>query len=139
MRDVLTDDESVTYTLDGDIGSITAGGVFTAASEGAAEGTIKVECAGLTREISVRVAFEFSDMRDHWAGEFVKELYEAGIVTGVSETEFGPSLSMRRGDFVLMLYRAAGESLRSAPAAALPTWRTTPITPTLWPGLWPTA
>lgn len=109
MRDVLTDDESVTYTLDGDIGSITAGGVFTAASEGAAEGTIKVECAGLTREISVRVAFEFSDMRDHWAGEFVKELYEAGIVTGVSETEFGPSLSMRRGDFVLMLYRAAGE------------------------------
>ena len=48
-------------------------------------------------------------MRGHWANENVKSLYAEGIVGGVSATEFGPSLAMKRGDFVLMLYRAAGE------------------------------
>ena len=109
MRDVSLSDEAVEYTLTGDIGTITPDGVFTASLSGAAAGTISVSCGGVTREISVRVAFEFTDMRGHWANEYVKELYEAGIVTGVTDTEFGPSLSMKRGDFVLMLYRAAGQ------------------------------
>lgn len=116
MRDVSLSDEAVEYTLTGDIGTITPDGVFTASLSGAAAGTISVSCGGVTREISVRVAFEFTDMRGHWASEFVKELYEAGIVTGVTDTEFGPSLSMKRGDFVLMLYRAAGQPAVSGSA-----------------------
>ena len=116
MRDVSLSDEAVEYTLTGDIGTITPDGVFTASLSGAAAGTISVSCGGLTQEISVRVAFEFTDMRGHWASEFVKELYEAGIVTGVTDTEFGPSLSMKRGDFVLMLYRAAGQPAVSGSA-----------------------
>lgn len=116
MRDVSLSDEAVEYTLTGDIGTITPDGVFTASLSGAAAGTISVSCGGVTREISVRVAFEFTDMRGHWASEYVKELYEAGIVTGVTDTEFGPSLSMKRGDFVLMLYRAAGQPAVSGSA-----------------------
>ena len=116
MRDVSLSDEAVEYTLTGDIGTITPDGVFTASLSGAAAGTISVSCGGITQEISVRVAFEFTDMRGHWASEFVKELYEAGIVTGVTDTEFGPSLSMKRGDFVLMLYRAAGQPAVSGSA-----------------------
>ena len=116
MRDVSLSDEAVEYTLTGDIGAITPDGVFTASLSGAAAGTISVSCGGVTQEISVRVAFEFTDMRGHWASEFVKELYEAGIVTGVTDTEFGPSLSMKRGDFVLMLYRAAGQPAVSGSA-----------------------
>lgn len=116
MRDVSLSDEAVEYTLTGDIGTITPDGVFTASLSGAAAGAISVSCGGLTQEISVRVAFEFTDMRGHWASEFVKELYEAGIVTGVTDTEFGPSLSMKRGDFVLMLYRAAGQPAVSGSA-----------------------
>ena len=116
MRDVSLSDEAVEYTLTGDIGTITADGVFTASLSGAAAGTISVSCGGVTQEISVRVAFEFTDMRGHWASEYVKELYEAGIVTGVTDTEFGPSLSMKRGDFVLMLYRAAGQPAVSGSA-----------------------
>ena len=116
MRDVSLSDEAVEYTLTGDIGTITPDGVFTASLSGAAAGTISVSCGGVTREISVRVAFEFTDMRGHWANEYVKELYEAGIVTGVTDTEFGPSLSMKRGDFVLMLYRAAGQPAVSGSA-----------------------
>lgn len=116
MRDVSLSDEAVEYTLTGDIGTITPDGVFTASLSGAAAGTISVSCGGVAQEISVRVAFEFTDMRGHWASEFVKELYEAGIVTGVTDTEFGPSLSMKRGDFVLMLYRAAGQPAVSGSA-----------------------
>lgn len=116
MRDVSLSDEAVEYTLTGDIGTITPDGVFTASLSGAAAGTISVSCGGVTREISVRVAFEFTDMRGHWASEYVKELYEAGIVTGVTDAEFGPSLSMKRGDFVLMLYRAAGQPAVSGSA-----------------------
>ena len=116
MRDVSLSDEAVEYTLTGDIGTITPDGVFTASLSGAAAGTISVSCGGLTQEISVRVAFEFTDMRGHWASEYVKELYEAGIVTGVTDTEFGPSLNMKRGDFVLMLYRAAGQPAVSGSA-----------------------
>ena len=116
MRDVSLSDEAVEYTLTGDIGTITPDGVFTASLSGAAAGTISVSCGGVTREISVRVAFEFTDMRGHWASEYVKELYEAGIVTGVTDTEFGSSLSMKRGDFVLMLYRAAGQPAVSGSA-----------------------
>lgn len=116
MRDVSLSDEAVEYTLTGDIGTITSDGVFTASLSGAAAGTISVSCGGVTQEISVRVAFEFTDMRGHWANEYVKELYEAGIVTGVTDTEFGPSLSMKRGDFVLMLYRAAGQHAVSGSA-----------------------
>ena len=82
--------------------------MFTAAGQGA-QGSIIVECAGLRQEIAVQVAFEFDDMRGHWASDYVKQLYAAGIVNGVSATEYGPNSAMRRGDFVLMLYRAAGE------------------------------
>ena len=43
-----------------------------------------------------------------------EELYEAGIVTGITDTTFGPDNTMRRCDFVLMLYRAAGQPQVSA-------------------------
>ena len=109
MRGVSLSDEAVTYAVSGNAGTITSEGVFTAALSGAAEGSVDITCGGVTVSIPVSVAFEFSDMRGHWANEFVRELYEAGIVTGISDTEFGPSLSMKRGDFVLMLYRAAGQ------------------------------
>ena len=107
-REVLMSEDAVSYSVTGGCGSITPEGVFTAAASGA-EGAITVECGGIKREISVSVSFEFDDMRGHWANENVKSLYAEGIVGGVSATEFGPSLAMKRGDFVLMLYRAAGE------------------------------
>ncbi len=108
MREVTLGSGSVRYTVSGGVGSVDENGVFTAALSGAASGAVTVECGGVSVEIPVRVAFEFEDMRGHWASGAVKELYEAGIVTGITDTQFGPGMSMKRGDFVLMLYRAAG-------------------------------
>ena len=49
----------------------------------------------------------FSDMGSHsWAAASVDFLYAGGVTTGTSATAYGPSLSITRGDFVLMLYRA---------------------------------
>ncbi len=108
LRDVRMDGVKPVYTVEGEIGTITEDGVFTADGKAGAEGKIIVSIAGLTAEVAVAVSFEFADMQSHWAADYVKELYEAGIVNGVTETTFQPDGSMKRGDFVLMLYRAAG-------------------------------
>ena len=106
--------EDATFSLSGDVGAISADGLYVASGTPGAEGTITVSAAGLTATVPVKVAVEFADMKGHWAAGPVKELYEAGIVTGITETTFGPDNTMRRCDFVLMLYRAAGQPQVSA-------------------------
>lgn len=108
-RKVTTSDALFTYSVDGNIGSVTQDGVYTAGSTSGVSGSITVSGGGLTYAISVNVISEFEDMDDHWAKEYVYALAGAGIVKGVSETEFAPQNSIKRGDFVLMLYRASGE------------------------------
>ena len=114
MRDVISGNEDATFSLSGDVGAISADGLYVASGTPGAEGSITVTAAGLTATIPVKIAVEFTDMKGHWAEDAVKELYEAGIVTGMTQTTFGPDSTMRRCDFVLMLYRAAGEPEVSA-------------------------
>ena len=45
----------------------------------------------------------------HWAYDAVEFCYQQGIVSGISDTEFGADHTIRRGDFMLMLYRAVGQ------------------------------
>ena len=44
-----------------------------------------------------------------WYAPYVTAVKNRGIMQGVSATTFGPDSNIKRGDFVLMLYRAAGE------------------------------
>lgn len=108
LRDVYMDESDVTYAVSGSIGTVTKDGLFTATGSAGAEGKITVSAAGLTKEIDVKLESEFEDMVGHWAESYVKALYKDGIVTGVTDTLFGPDRTMKRCDFVLMLYRAAG-------------------------------
>lgn len=51
----------------------------------------------------------FTDVSAYpWAEEAVNTLYNDGVITGVTATEFQPTASIRRGDFMLMLVRAYG-------------------------------
>lgn len=51
----------------------------------------------------------FTDVSAYpWAEEAVNTLYNDGFITGVTATEFQPTASIRRGDFMLMLVRAYG-------------------------------
>ena len=108
LREVLMGREAVSYEVRGGVGSVN-GGVFTASGAPGAEGAVVISCAGLTLELPVEITVEFEDMAGHWAAANVKSLYRQGIVSGISAAQFGPELKLKRGDFVLMLYRAAGE------------------------------
>jgi hypothetical protein len=70
-------------------------------------GAVNVTVGGTTKVIPVTVT-GFSDLVNHWAKQYVRGLYEKGIVAGMSPTVFGPDAHISRGDFTLMLYRAAG-------------------------------
>ena len=50
---------------------------------------------------------EFKDTKGTWAQPYVTDLYNRGIVKGLSSNLYGMDTNIRRGDFVLMLYRAA--------------------------------
>ena len=123
-RTVAAQAHSFTYDVTGGVGEMTAPGVFKAASAAGRKGAIKISAGGRSVEVKVEVS-EFTDMIDHWAREYANYLAAAGVTFGVTPTEFGPNSQMRRGDYILMLYRAAGspetsgtDSFRDVPAGA---------------------
>ena len=107
-RDVIADYSSFTYEVAGGIGEITADGVLTASLTSPAKGTIKISAGETYAEINVEV-FGFADMVSHWAKDFVIDLAEKGVVQGTTDSTFEPDSYIKRGDFVLMLYRAVGK------------------------------
>ncbi|MCI5892409.1 MAG: 5'-nucleotidase C-terminal domain-containing protein [Clostridiales bacterium] len=53
--------------------------------------------------------FVFVDVpEDMWYYNSVKYVFENGLMTGISETEFAPEMDITRAMFVTVLYRAAG-------------------------------
>ena len=107
-RSVISQIASFEFTVTGDIGEITNPGVFQAGSAAPQTGSISISAGGRSIDIAVEIA-GFSDMMNHWAREYAEYLQRKGISIGVTATEFGPSLPMKRCDYILMLYRAAGE------------------------------
>ena len=98
----------VTWSVTGEAGTITRDGVFTSSG---GTGAIVVSAGGLTRTIPVNESkYVHTDVQPgHWAYDAVEYCYEQGITNGVSSTEFGKSLSIRRSDFVVMLYNSQGK------------------------------
>ncbi|MDO4749818.1 MAG: S-layer homology domain-containing protein [Eubacteriales bacterium] len=107
-RPVTMDPEAVTYTVEGDVGTVDENGTFTASNIWGAEGMVTAAAAGLAQSFRVRVGAVFDDIGKHWARRYIEALHTAGVVNGVTETSFAPDAPMKRGDFMLMLHRAAG-------------------------------
>jgi len=56
-----------------------------------------------------KIVYDFLDMEGYeWAEEAVEELADMGVVNGLSNTEFAPSRSVTREEFVKMLIGAFG-------------------------------
>lgn len=101
---------SVTWTVDGGVGTITPEGLFTATGAGGSTGTITASAGGQTQTISVSLENLHVDVPDtHWAYTAVDYCYRSGLVGGISANQYGPDLRIRRGDFLLMLYGSAGK------------------------------
>lgn len=115
-RDVLFSPNTVTYSMEGDAGTVDENGLFTAGKPGTS-GTLTVTTAGKSITFDIVYEFSFSDIADHWAKEYIESLYDAGIVNGLSDGSFGTDLPIIRGDFVLMLYRAFGEPEVEVPSS----------------------
>ena len=106
-RAVISQLDAYTYDVSGNIGTMVSPGVFEAGAVLGQTGIIRISAGGRSTDIRVEIG-GFTDMQNHWAREFAQFLAEAGITQGVSPNRYGPNLMMKRGDFVLMLYRAAG-------------------------------
>lgn len=99
--------DQLTWSTVGDIGTFTAPGEFVAGKFDAT-GSIIVSYGDVSKTIAVTVDSPevFSDMESHkWAKDALYRLYDAGIVKGVSETEFAPARELKRADFILLLLR----------------------------------
>ena len=85
-------------------------------STGGGGGVIFIDSSGKTDEgQEVRPTPEpetsgnipFTDVSEsHWASDYIERLYETGVINGVNETEFAPSNSVQRQDFVKILIGA---------------------------------
>lgn len=52
---------------------------------------------------------EFKDVdSDAWYYEYINKISAAGLMTGLNDTMFGPSESLKRAQFAVMLYRMCG-------------------------------
>ncbi|MBR6812311.1 MAG: S-layer homology domain-containing protein [Oscillospiraceae bacterium] len=70
--------------------------------------------------ISKTASSVFSDVSGSykWAADSIDFLYSNGVTTGVTATNYQPKNNIKRGDFVLMLYRAFDLSRYDAYAAS---------------------
>lgn len=108
-RTALRDFGPVTVTVQGNVGTVDRNGLFTAA-QNPEEGSITFSAGGLSKTVQITRAYVHDDVAPgHWAYNAVEYCYDKGIVRGVSSTQFGPGNPMRRGDFILILYNAAGK------------------------------
>ena len=91
------------------MGTVDENGLFTASKTGGT-GSITASAGGKTQTIAISMTNVHTDVtEDHWAYTAVDYCYTHGIVGGISATEFGRDLQIRRGDFMLMLYNAMGK------------------------------
>lgn len=55
-------------------------------------------------------AMDFDDVSENdWYYDYVKDVYEKGLMTGLNDTTFGPGENLARAQFAVILYRMNGE------------------------------
>lgn len=59
-------------------------------------------------DLDLRPGGYFTDAIGHWAESYIQVLYQAGIVTGTTDTTFNPNGQVTRGQLAAMIFRASG-------------------------------
>ncbi|NIA02242.1 MAG: hypothetical protein GWP15_02565 [Nitrospirae bacterium] len=73
--------------------------------------TVDSDSDSVSQEINLRTAPIFEDISDHWAEDFVEDLYERGVVSGYDEFHFGPENNISRAELTKIAIEAFGISL----------------------------
>lgn len=109
-----------TWEVEGNIGTVTADGIFTLANTVNEEGSIKITTGGYEKVIPVRIADypqthnPFSDTVGHWAEAIIAKMSAQGIVNGLEEdgqTVFKPDNNITRAEFASMIANYSGLDL----------------------------
>lgn len=124
---VTAQDDCFTWKVTGDIGTIDGSGSFHAVETNTVKnGTIEVSYGSTTAKIDVTIApaDPFSDMKGHWAKDYVDDLYFAGVLTGSTGADgkqrYRPDDSMTREEFVVALMRFLGVDTADYSDVSLP-------------------
>ena len=108
-KNVAIGQKNFQYTLTGDpIGTISDTGLLTIDEDASGSAVLSIASGGVVKKINIEVNGIFSDISGHWAEPYIAEMYEQGIVSGTGAGKFSPESDIRRADFMVMLYRAAG-------------------------------
>lgn len=109
-RDVVIGNESFAYTLTGDdIAEISKSGLLTVKDDtNGGTATLTIAAGAVVKTVKITVGSIFDDISGHWAEQYILDLYDLGIVSGVSAGKFSPQSEIKRADFMLMLYRNEG-------------------------------
>ena len=90
------------------IGTLDASGFLTISGNPGARGGIEVSAGGTTRMLDLVVARFFADTDGHWAEDYIGQMRNAGVITGISTewgTRFFPNRGITRAEFATMLAR----------------------------------
>lgn len=114
-RLALRDTAPVTWSVAGNIGTMSPDGLFTP-SGAASSGTITAVVGGQSKSIPFSAVNVHLDVPPgHWAYDAVEYCYQHHIVRGVNNTQFGPDLTVQRADFIVMLHNAMGSPAPKSP------------------------
>ena len=105
-------DRSFRWELPAELGTTSADGVLTAAEQ-EGSGSLIVSCGDMSVEIPVELRTNpMTDLEDHWAREFISQLYFEDVLKGSENAEgklvYRPDASMTRQEFVVALMRWLG-------------------------------
>lgn len=110
--ELLSNDSLYSWSVEGNVGTVTADGLFTLADTVNEEGKIIVSVGGRTKEIPVHISdypktpSPFSDATQHWARDIIAEMAANGIINGFEEDNqlvFKPDNNMTRAEFAAMI------------------------------------
>ncbi len=109
---LLGNDRLFKWSVEGDIGTITEGGIFTLADTSNKTGRIKVSVGNCEKSIPVYICDypkpvnPFADTKGHWAETILSLMSYRGVINGIEEDGqlvFKPDNDMTRAEFASML------------------------------------
>ncbi len=100
--------ECFDYYISDGLGTVTKDGVIHISDRAAGKGTVTVLCSGAVVTLYVTIAGAFPDTQGHWADYYIQDLKDRHVVNGLPDGRFAPDAKIKRGDFMIMLYQAAG-------------------------------
>lgn len=105
-----TSDDSTIAAVDenGKVTGVEKGETKIIATAISGSGQFKAECTVKVGDGGYRDIFEDVKEADWFAGP-VQYLYDRGIMTGLDDTHFGPTVTLNRAEFATILYRMEGE------------------------------